>query len=102
MKATGMIRRIDDLGRIVIPREICHTMRIHKGDLVEIFVDNEGRILLQKYDDLYVAKDLLGELRREIETGPEGVRTEALSLIASLEDFLKEKHPKEGKKDYGY
>lgn len=49
MKATGIVRRIDDLGRVVIPKEIRRTMRIREGDPLEIFVSNEGEVIFKKY-----------------------------------------------------
>lgn len=49
MKATGIVRRIDDLGRVVIPKEIRRTLRIKEGDPLEIFTDREGEIILKKY-----------------------------------------------------
>lgn len=49
MKATGVVRRIDDLGRVVIPKEIRRTMRIHEGDPLEIFIDKTGEVILKKY-----------------------------------------------------
>lgn len=49
MKATGVVRRIDDLGRVVIPKEIRRTLRIHEGDPLEIFTDREGGVILKKY-----------------------------------------------------
>ncbi len=49
MKATGIVRRIDDLGRIVIPKEIRRTLRIREGDPLEIFTDREGEVILKKY-----------------------------------------------------
>jgi len=49
MKATGIVRRIDDLGRIVVPKEIRRTLRIREGDPLEIFTDREGEIILKKY-----------------------------------------------------
>ena len=49
MKSTGVIRRIDELGRIVIPKEIRKTLRIHDGDNLEIFIDNDENIILSKY-----------------------------------------------------
>ena len=52
MKATGIVRRIDDLGRIVIPKEIRRTMRIREGDPMEIFTSREGEILLKKYSPI--------------------------------------------------
>ena len=48
MKATGIVRRIDDLGRIVVPKEIRRTLRIREGDPLEIFTDREGQIILKK------------------------------------------------------
>mgnify|MGYP002769395217 CR=1 FL=1 len=55
MKATGIVRRIDDLGRVVVPKEIRRTLRIREGDPLEIFTDREGEIILKKYS-------LIGEL----------------------------------------
>ena len=49
MKATGVVRRIDDLGRVVIPKEIRKTLRIKEGDPLEIFTDREGQVILKKY-----------------------------------------------------
>ena len=48
MKATGIVRRIDDLGRVVIPKEIRRTLRIREGDPLEIFTEQEGEIILKK------------------------------------------------------
>lgn len=55
MKATGIVRRIDELGRVVIPKEIRRTLRIREGDPLEIFVDREGGVILKKYS-------MIGEL----------------------------------------
>lgn len=52
MKATGIVRRIDDLGRVVVPKEIRRTLRIREGDPLEIFTDKEGEIILKKYSPL--------------------------------------------------
>ena len=52
MKATGIVRRIDDLGRVVIPKEIRRTLRIREGDPLEIFTDKEGEIVLKKYSPI--------------------------------------------------
>ncbi len=49
MKATGIVRRIDDLGRIVIPKEIRKTFKIHEGSPLEIFTDSDGSIIFKKY-----------------------------------------------------
>lgn len=52
MKATGIVRRIDDLGRVVIPKEIRRTMRIREGDPLEIYTDNDGEVIFKKYSPL--------------------------------------------------
>lgn len=52
MKATGIVRRIDDLGRVVIPKEIRKTLRIREGDPLEIFTDKDGEVILKKYSPI--------------------------------------------------
>lgn len=52
MKATGIVRRIDDLGRVVIPKEIRRTMRIREGDPLEIYTDSDGRVIFKKYSPI--------------------------------------------------
>ena len=52
MEATGIVRRIDDLGRVVIPKEIRRTLRIKEGTPMEIFTDREGEIILKKYSPI--------------------------------------------------
>ena len=52
MKATGIVRRIDDLGRIVIPKEIRRTLRIKEGDPLEIFTDRQGEVIFKKYSPI--------------------------------------------------
>lgn len=56
MKATGIVRRIDDLGRVVIPKEIRRTLRIREGDPLEIYTDRDGEVIFKKYS-------LLGDLQ---------------------------------------
>ena len=53
MKATGIVRRIDDLGRVVIPKEIRRTVGIREGDPLEIFLDEDGAVMFKKYDPGY-------------------------------------------------
>ena len=52
MKATGIVRRIDDLGRIVIPKEIRRTLHIREGDPLEIYTDRQGEVILKKYSPI--------------------------------------------------
>jgi len=68
MKATGVVRRIDDLGRIVIPKEIRRNFKINEGDSIEIFVDNNG-IVLKKYsllDDMVELSSKLVDVFKKI------------------------------------
>lgn len=61
MKATGIVRRIDDLGRVVIPKEIRRTMRIREGDPLEIFTDREGEVILKKYSPIGELSDFAAQ-----------------------------------------
>ncbi len=61
MKATGIVRRIDDLGRVVIPKEIRRTLRIREGDPLEIFTDKEGEVILKKYSPIGELSDFASQ-----------------------------------------
>ena len=61
MKATGIVRRIDDLGRVVIPKEIRRTLRIREGDPLEIFTDKEGEVILKKYSPISELSDFASQ-----------------------------------------
>ena len=93
MKATGIIRRVDDLGRVIIPKEIRRQLMIREGDSLEIYVDGE-RIVYEKYfsaasitDMLKRAQDLIHEEypRRQTEAIIEKI-SEAAALLSSLEE----------------
>jgi len=78
MKATGIVRRIDDLGRVVIPKEIRRTLRIREGDPLEIFVDREGEVILKKYSPIGELGDFAKEYADSLH--------EALGHIACIAD----------------
>lgn len=78
MKATGIVRRIDDLGRVVIPKEIRRTLRIREGDPLEIFTDREGEVILKKYSPI-------GELN-EFATEYAESLNETINAIAIITD----------------
>lgn len=59
MKPTGIIRRIDDLGRVVIPKEVRRTLRIREGDPLEIFIDDQGGAVFRKYSPLGITDNVL-------------------------------------------
>ena len=58
MKATGIVRRVDDLGRVVIPKELRNSLRIREGEPLEIFVTSKGQIILQKYSPMKQIEEL--------------------------------------------
>lgn len=62
MKATGIVRRIDDLGRVVIPKEIRRTMRIREGDPLEIYTDRDGEVIFKKYSPMGDLGNFVGQL----------------------------------------
>lgn len=70
MRATGIVRRIDELGRVVIPKEIRRTLRIREGDPLEIFTDHDGEVVLKKYSPIgeiaTIAKDYTDSLYRSL------------------------------------
>lgn len=94
MKATGVVRRIDDLGRVVIPKEIRKVHRIKEGDPLEIFTDKEGEIILKKYSPIGELTEFAGSYAETISktTGHITCITDKDTVIAvsggSKKDFL--------------
>lgn len=66
MKATGIVRRIDDLGRVVIPKEIRRTMRIREGDPLEIFTTKDGEVIFKKYSPIGELSDFAAQFTESI------------------------------------
>ncbi len=62
MKATGIVRRIDDLGRVVIPKEIRRTMRIREGDPLEIYTNKDGEVIFKKYSPMNELSDFAAQI----------------------------------------
>lgn len=62
MKATGIVRRIDDLGRVVIPKEIRRTMRIREGDPLEIYTEKDGEVIFKKYSPIGELANFAGQI----------------------------------------
>ncbi|MBD3922789.1 stage V sporulation protein T [Paenibacillus sp. PR3] len=94
MKATGIVRRIDDLGRVVIPKEIRRTLRIREGDPLEIFVDRDGEVILKKYSPIGELGDFAKEYAESLSesTGHVTLISDRDTVIAvagaSKKDFL--------------
>lgn len=88
MKATGIVRRIDDLGRVVIPKEIRRTMRIREGEPLEIFVDREGEVILKKYSPIgelsEFAQEYADALAEETENGVFVLDRDAIIAVAGV------------------
>jgi len=66
MKATGIVRRIDDLGRVVIPKEIRRTLRIREGDPLEIYTEKDGEVIFKKYSPMGEMQDFAGQICESI------------------------------------
>ena len=92
MRATGIVRRIDDLGRVVIPREIRKQFGIEEGDPLEIFV-NKDEIILRKYDVSIGLKELVRRLDEEFSDVKSDIEAKTASKfyehISALQDILK-------------
>ena len=84
MKATGIVRRIDDLGRVVIPKEIRRTLRIREGDPLEIFVDRDGEVILKKYSPIGELGDFAQEYSDSLyeSTGHVAIITDRDAVVA--------------------
>ena len=101
MKATGIVRRIDDLGRIVIPKEIRRTLHIRETDPMEIFTDAEGQIILKKYSPIGELSEFASSYAETIAktTGHIACITDKDTVIAvsggSKKDFLEKNLSKE-------
>ena len=85
MKATGIVRRIDDLGRVVIPKEIRRTMRIREGDPLEIFTNKDGEVIFKKYSLLGGVDEFAAQLCETLSktTGASVAVTDRDSVIAA-------------------
>lgn len=89
MKATGIIRRIDDLGRVVIPREIRRTLHIKEGDPLEIFT-GEGGVIFRKYNPIYDVKGFLDGLKEVLQEDSDMKRKpDMMEKVKELEALLK-------------
>ena len=84
MKATGIVRRIDDLGRVVIPKEIRRTLRIREGDPLEIYTEKDGEVIFKKYSPMGDLQDFAAQLCESIgkNTGHIAAVSDRDSIIA--------------------
>ncbi len=84
MKATGIVRRIDDLGRVVIPKEIRRTLRIREGDPLEIYTEKDGEVIFKKYSPMGDLQDFAAQMCEAIgkNTGHIAAVSDRDSIIA--------------------
>lgn len=90
MKATGIIRRIDDLGRVVIPREIRRIMRIREGDPLEIFIE-DGGVVFKKYNPCISVKNALDYLKDIVRDEDDlKCKNDLLKILSDFDSTLKQ------------
>ena len=96
MKATGIVRRIDDLGRVVIPKEIRRTMRIREGDPLEIQTEKDGEVIFKKYSPIGELANFVGAYTETVNkaTGLTSIITDKDSVIAASGVHKKELYDK--------
>ena len=70
MKATGIVRRVDDLGRIVIPKEIRRTLKIREGDPLEIYTEKDGGVIFRKYSPMGDLQEFASQMCEAIGASP--------------------------------
>lgn len=85
MKATGIVRRIDDLGRVVIPKEIRRTMRIREGDPLEIYTDTDGQVIFKKYSPMGELSEFAAQICDALHKTTGGGKRELLDRRISRE-----------------
>lgn len=83
MKATGIVRRVDDLGRIVIPKEIRRTLRIREGDPLEIYTDKDGGVIFRKYSPMGDLQNFAAQICDSI-----GVNTGRVAAVADRDSII--------------
>ena len=83
MKATGIVRRVDDLGRIVIPKEIRRTLRIREGDPLEIYTEKDGGVIFRKYSPMGDLQDFAAQICESI-----GANTGRIAAVSDRDSII--------------
>ena len=83
MKATGIVRRVDDLGRIVIPKEIRRTLRIREGDPLEIYTEKDGGVIFRKYSPMSDLQDFASQICESI-----GASTGRIAAVSDRDSII--------------
>ena len=83
MKATGIVRRVDDLGRIVIPKEIRRTLKIREGDPLEIYTEKDGGVIFRKYSPMGDLQDFASQICESI-----GANTGRIAAVSDRDSII--------------
>ena len=83
MKATGIVRRVDDLGRIVIPKEIRRTLKIREGDPLEIYTEKDGGVIFRKYSPMGDLQDFASQICDAI-----GANTGCIAAVSDRDSII--------------
>ena len=83
MKATGIVRRVDDLGRIVIPKEIRRTLKIREGDPLEIYTEKDGGVIFRKYSPMGELQDIAAQICESI-----GANTGRIAAVSDRDSII--------------
>ena len=83
MKATGIVRRVDDLGRIVIPKEIRRTLKIREGDPLEIYTEKDGGVIFRKYSPMGDLQDFAAQICESI-----GANTGRIAAVSDRDSII--------------
>ena len=83
MKATGIVRRVDDLGRIVIPKEIRRTLKIREGDPLEIYTEKDGGVIFRKYSPMGELQDFAAQICESI-----GANTGRIAAVSDRDSII--------------
>ena len=83
MKATGIVRRVDDLGRIVIPKEIRRTLKIREGDPLEIYTEKDGGVIFRKYSPMGELQDFAAQICDSI-----GANTGRIAAVSDRDTII--------------
>lgn len=83
MKATGIVRRVDDLGRIVIPKEIRRTLKIREGDPLEIYTEKDGGVIFRKYSPMGDLQEFAAQMCESI-----GANTGRIAAVADRDSII--------------
>ena len=90
MKATGIVRRVDDLGRVVIPKELRRTLMIQEGDSVEIYTGDNGEVIFRKYDMVSHIDEMIDAVVDVVEEESVQNASKILKKLSEVKELMRE------------